>query len=86
MAALCDVLLQSAAEHLRQVAADGIPAWLQHQQGWAYLYDSISHELDITLGTIALAAVLVHAGAGAARAAIGALLYESAPSASAAIS
>jgi arabinofuranosyltransferase len=34
--------------------ANGIPAWLQHQQGWAYFFNSISHD-PITLGTIAIA-------------------------------
>src|SRR5205814_1331838 len=36
--------------------ANGIPAWLQHQQGWAYLFNSVSHD-PITLGTIALCAL-----------------------------
>jgi arabinofuranosyltransferase len=34
--------------------ANGIPSWLQRQQGWAYLFNSISHD-PITLGTVVLA-------------------------------
>ena len=46
--------------------ANGIPAWLQHQQGWAYLFNSISHD-PITLGTIALAALFAWSHAGRRR-------------------
>lgn len=55
--------------------ANGIPAWLQHEQGWAYLFNSISHD-PITLGTIALAALVAWRVPGPGRrAALGALLY-----------
>ena len=55
--------------------ANGIPAWLQHQQGWAYLLNSISHD-PITLGTIALACLVVWRTPGPTRrAALSALLY-----------
>jgi arabinofuranosyltransferase len=55
--------------------ANGIPSWLQHEQGWAYLFNSISHD-PITLGTIALCALLALRSPGALRrAAVSALLY-----------
>jgi arabinofuranosyltransferase len=55
--------------------ANGIPSWLQHQQGWAYLFNSISHD-PITLGTIALCALFAwRVPSAARRAAISALLY-----------
>jgi arabinofuranosyltransferase len=55
--------------------ANGIPSWLQHQQGWAYLFNSISHD-PITLGTIALALLCVWRTPGPARrATASALLY-----------
>jgi arabinofuranosyltransferase len=55
--------------------ANGIPSWLQHQQGWAYLFNSVSHD-PITLGTIALCALFAWRVPGAVRrAAISALLY-----------
>jgi arabinofuranosyltransferase len=55
--------------------ANGIPSWLQHQQGWAYLFNSISHD-PITLGTIALCVLFAVRVPGAMRrAAISAFLY-----------
>ena len=55
--------------------ANGIPSWLQHQQGWAYLFNSISHD-PMTLGTIALCALFAWRVPGAVRrAAISSLLY-----------
>lgn len=55
--------------------ANGIPTWLQRQQGWAYLFNSISHD-PITLGTIALALLFAWRAPGPARrATASALLY-----------
>ncbi len=55
--------------------ATGIPSSLLHRQGLAYLLNSFSHD-PITLGTVALAAVLAVRGGWAARAAAAsALLY-----------
>jgi len=55
--------------------ANGIPAWLQHQQGWAYLLNSISHD-PITLATIAIATLYAWRVPGAGRrATLSALLY-----------
>ena len=55
--------------------ANGIPSWLQHQQGWAYLFNSISHD-PITLGTMALAMCVAWRTPGPARrATLSALLY-----------
>src|SRR6185369_2289299 len=55
--------------------ANGIPSWLQHQQGWAYFFNSISHD-PITLATIAIATLFAWRTAGAGRrATLSALLY-----------
>jgi arabinofuranosyltransferase len=55
--------------------ANGIPSWLQHQQGWAYLFNSVSHD-PITLGTVALCMLFALSVPGAARrAAVSAFLY-----------
>src|SRR5262249_4672184 len=55
--------------------ANGIPAWLQHEQGWAYLFNSISHD-PITLGTIALCLLFpVRVPGAMRRGAISAFLY-----------
>jgi arabinofuranosyltransferase len=55
--------------------ANGIPSWLQHEQGWAYLFNSISHD-PITLGTVALSVLFALRTPGAVRrAALSALLY-----------
>ena len=55
--------------------ANGIPTWLLHQQGWAYLFSSVNHD-PITLGTIALAGLMALKVAGPQRrAAISAVIY-----------
>jgi arabinofuranosyltransferase len=55
--------------------ANGIPGWLQHQQGWAYLFNSVSHD-PITLGTIGLATIVAWRVPGPSRrATLSALLY-----------
>lgn len=55
--------------------ANGVPAWLQHQQGFAYLFNSISHD-PITLGTVALCALIAWPTRGAPRlAALSAVMY-----------
>lgn len=55
--------------------ANGVPSWLQHQQGLAYTFNSLSHD-PITLGTIALCALVCWRTPGAPRrAALSAVLY-----------
>lgn len=55
--------------------ANGVPSWLQHQQGWAYLVNSISRD-PLTLGTVALAVLMAFGTRGTPRrAAASALLY-----------
>jgi arabinofuranosyltransferase len=55
--------------------ANGIPTWLQHEQGWAYLFNSVSHD-PITLGTVALATLVAWRVRGPGRrATLSALLY-----------
>ena len=55
--------------------ANGIPTWLLHDQGWAYLFSSVSHD-PLTLGTISLAAMVAwRLGGTPLRAAVSALLY-----------
>jgi len=55
--------------------ANGVPSWLQHQQGWAYVFNSLRFD-PITLTTIALAAMVAVRTPGAARrAALSAVLY-----------
>ena len=46
--------------------ANGIPTWLLYQQGWAYLFSSVNHD-PITLGTIALSALMAWRVAGPTR-------------------
>lgn len=55
--------------------ANGIPGWLERQQGLAYFFNSISHD-PITLGTIALALLFAWRSPGPGkRATVSALLY-----------
>ena len=55
--------------------ANGIPGFLVHEQGIAYLLNSVSHD-PLTLGTIALAVLVAAREPGASRrAALSALIY-----------
>src|SRR4029077_686433 len=55
--------------------ANGIPSWLQHEQGCAYLFNSISHD-PITVGTVVLAVMFAwRLGAQARAATLSAALY-----------